>query len=112
MDEPHNEIPPEEQRQAEPTAGVDARDLDMLNVGRSFGLENIKDVKKNELRLNHLMNWAKAKGAKDDLGMIAELRGLQHKLGSRSIHDLYVYTRLDIERMETEGKMSKMEAHG
>lgn len=49
------------------------------------------------------------KGAKDQLGMVAAVSALKHRLGSRSIHDLYVYTRLDIDRMETENKMRKME---
>lgn len=93
----------------EPTPGIDVRDLDMLAVGRALGMNNIEQVKKNELRVSYLIDWAKSKGANDQLGLVAEIKGLIHRLGSPSIHDLYVYTRLDTRKTETEDKMGKME---
>lgn len=101
--------PEEPTGRVEPTPGIDARDLDMLAVGRAVGMETLEHIKKNEGRVQQVMEWARQKGATDQLGYVAEVKGLMHRLGTRSIHDLYVYTRLDMDRMATESKMRKME---
>lgn len=108
-----NAGPAEPTDKLEPTPGVDANELDLLAVGRAVGMETLERVKKNSFRLQHLMDWAKQQGVNDQLGLVAEIKHLMHRLGSPSIHDLYVYTRLDMERMAAEGKMKKMEVpHG
>jgi len=98
-----------EEAKMEPTPGVDASELDMLAVGRAMGMENLQQVKKNGTRLANIMTWARDRGANDQLGLVAEIKSLIHRLGSPSIHDLYVYTRLDMDRRDAEGKMRKME---
>lgn len=42
-----------ESTKIEPTPGIDARDLDMLNVGRALGMEKLEDVKKIHIESNY-----------------------------------------------------------
>lgn len=108
MPEPTEEATVEDAK-LEPTPGIDVSELDLLAIGRAVGLDTLDRVKKNSTRLEHLMSWARSQGANDQLGLVAEIRSLIHRLGSPSIHDLYVYTRLDTERTEAINKMRKME---
>lgn len=85
-----------------PITGEDSRQLDRLAVGRSLNIEDIQDMERHQNRLDNIIDWAKAKGAKSREDYIAELAHLRTKIGNPSIFDVSVYVGLEMEHMATE----------
>ncbi len=85
-------------------------DLDRLAVGRSLGIQDIQDMERHQNRLDRIIEWAQAKGAKNQSEYVAELAHLRNTIGSPTIFDLTVYLNLEMEHMATEKAKTELEA--
>lgn len=91
------------------SVSIDPADLDRLEVARRLGMEKLDTIKKHERRLDRLITWAKEKGAKDQLSVLAEISGLRRIAGrSASIYDLSLYAQMDSEKSAIQKNMDKI----
>lgn len=54
-------------------------------VARLLNLDNLNDIKKNQDRIQRLIDWAQAKGAKDMQEILWNIKQLQNRSGSPSL---------------------------
>ena len=87
---------------------VDEADLNRLAVARSLDIDSFDKIKENRERIDHVIHWAKLRGAKNQEDLIIEIKQLKNILGSPNLMDMVVFTGLDIQRMETAKRMNKL----
>jgi hypothetical protein len=83
--------------------------LEQLAVARSLRIEKLDDIKVHRNRLQRIVEWAKAQGAKTQVDIAAEVNGLKNRLGNPSIYDVSAYVILDGDKQDIEKKLKKFE---
>jgi hypothetical protein len=83
-------------------------------VAKVLDLKNFGEIRKNNLNLKRLMDWAVAKGAKDRLDIVWAVKQLANRVGAPKIGNnwpqhLAQYAYLEMERMKLEGQLKEME---
>lgn len=84
-------------------------------VGRALGLNNFNDIKANQDQLTRLIEWAQAKGAKNPEEYIWNIKELGNRIGASRLGEswarhLSVYAGLELQRLQLDKELRKMEA--
>lgn len=89
-------------------------ELERLMIARTLELEGKEEMIEHQDRIKKLQEYARARGASDISDIVNELRSLRNRLGhGANIHEMVVYANLEMNRLELQSKMDKMEAtHG
>lgn len=96
---------------ADPRAS-DLSETDRIQLARSLGIEDFTELKKHAEKFNRLIEWAKLNGAKDTIDIIGQVKQLGNRIGDRSLVNLATYAYLEMERMQLDAKMRRLESRG
>lgn len=99
-----------------PPAAVESNDQDVerLGLGRSLGLDDLKQIEKYSHQLDRLIEWARMKGAQSREDIVWQVRQLRNVVGGPGIGNNYAqhlaqYAYLEMERMKIDAQMKEME---
>lgn len=96
---------------------IENDDSEKLYLANSLGIKNLDEIRKNDLQIQRLVDWAKAKGATTREDIAWSIRQLAARVGTPAIGDgnikhLSVYAYLELERLKIDKQLKEMTANG
>lgn len=87
-------------------------DTSKLQIAHALGLESLEDIKKYQDQIARLTEWGKAKGAKDTLDLIWQIKDLANRIGGprfgeNNVRNLSTYAYLELERMKIDKQLKE-----
>lgn len=84
-------------------------------IARELGLKDYGETKKYQHQIERLIQWAEAKGAKDNTDVIYSIKELAGRIGSPTIGNnwaqhLSTYAYLEMERLKIDQQMEELKA--
>lgn len=83
-------------------------DLDRVFLARALNMDKLDDMKDHERRLDKILLWAKEKGAKTEVDLMAEINGLRNRLGNPNIYAISVYVGLEMQKIALEKQEAEL----